>query len=32
MAAVEDVTANLPSLQFEAALTLDEKYVSYKGV
>ena len=26
MAAVEDVTANLPSLQFEAALTREEKY------
>jgi len=26
MAVVEDVTANLPSLQFEAALTREEKY------
>jgi len=26
MAAVEDVTANLPSLQFEAALSREEKY------
>lgn len=29
MAAAEDVTANLPSLQFEAALTLDEKQMLY---
>ncbi|PFX18577.1 NADP-dependent oxidoreductase domain-containing protein 1-like isoform X2 [Stylophora pistillata] len=29
MAAVEDVTVNLPSLQFEAALTRDEKQMLY---
>ena len=30
MAAVEDVTANLPSLQFEAALTDQEKYTLFR--
>ena len=30
MAAVEDVTANLPSLQFEAALTHQEKYALFR--
>ena len=30
MAAVEDVTANLPSLQFEAALTHQEKYTLFR--
>lgn len=29
MAAVEDVTAGLPSLQFEAALTREEKYIYF---
>ena len=29
MAAVEDVTVGLPSLQFEAALTQEEKYLYF---